>query len=114
MTELRAALERHQPAIWHDTQWDRCDPDHPMACCEECEDRFWTCDAARALAEIKRLEAALEEATPVMDATVLAGLAIHYYQHPTRKVGGKGCCCGETGAVVLDRVARAALEETKP
>ena len=112
-SELRAALERHQQEVWRDDDGKGV---LVGTLCAECG-RTWPCDAALALAEIERLEAALEDATPVVDATVLAGPAIHYYQHPTRKVGGKGCHCGEVGAIVLDRIARiprAALEETKP
>ena len=43
LDDIRA---RHRPAIWHDTQWDPCDTDHPDACCSYCE-TFWPCDAAQ-------------------------------------------------------------------
>ena len=72
-TDLRADLERHTPAVWHDDHWDFCDPDHPDASCRECE-VFWPCDAARALALLDEAEAQVAACVTLFPATVAAGL----------------------------------------
>ena len=73
LVTLRADLERHTPAVWHDDHWDFCDPDHPDASCRECE-VFWPCDAARALALLDEAEAQVAACVTLFPATVAAGL----------------------------------------
>jgi hypothetical protein len=62
LDDIRA---RHRPAIWHDTQWDPCDTDHPDACCSYCE-TFWPCDAAQLVALLtpERIAGALHDWWP--------------------------------------------------